>query len=586
MDMPKPKDKQTPEAIRERYKRYRVLSHELLRFANLRLLRTEFLPRVSEKILEFSEAHAVELWVKDGETRHYRCSVTEETKMPFGAILVPCPLGEEADSYVEGSEQGGMERLCCNIVKGRYDLSPLSVQEPFGTGGETDRKEAADILTLEHEAGGEGLGLESEYASRAFIRIGIDEECMGLLLLKSREKEFFHSEDLAFYGSISEILAIALVHQYTQIELRERLKELTCLYGIAQVMAHRDKSFGDILQEIVKLLPPAWLHTDVACARITLDGKACATGNFRESPFHQRADVIVNNQCVGSVEVAYLEKRLTLDEGPFMAEERNLINSVAREVAHFYERTQADEEKASLHGQLRHADRLATIGQLAAGVAHELNEPLGNILGFAQLAMKTPEIQPQVEKDLQSIENASLHAREIIKKLMTFARQLPADQVRTNINKIVKEGLYFFEARCVKAGIRLELRLAPDLPPVWVDPGQMNQVLVNLVVNAIQAMPEGGTITVATLAEKDHVFLSVEDTGEGMSEKVQRQIFLPFFTTKDINEGTGLGLPVVHGIVTSHKGIITVESKAGKGSCFTIQLPASDAEDQGSERRS
>ncbi len=231
-----------------------------------------------------------------------------------------------------------------------------------------------------------------------------------------------------------------------------------------------------------------------------------------------------------------------------------------------------------LQEQLRHADRLATIGQLAAGVAHELNEPLGNILGFAQLAKKSPKLSTQVEKDLKNIETASLYAREIIKKLMTFARQLPPKKVPVNLNDIVTDGIYFFDARCVKADIQLVCRLAPDLPMITADPGQINQALVNLVVNAIQAMPEGGTLTIETRVTETGIGVVVEDTGTGISEDITNQIFVPFFTTKDINEGTGLGLAVVHGIVTSHGGKITVKTEVGKGTRFLIDLPLTSSE--------
>jgi signal transduction histidine kinase len=346
-------------------------------------------------------------------------------------------------------------------------------------------------------------------------------------------------------------------------------------------MAKPEASFAEIIQDIVQLLPPAWLYPEITCARIVLNGKSYTTENFRESPYRQASDIIVDNEKVGFVEVLYLEKRLTLDEGPFLAEERSLVDNVAQEVAVFYEQAKTEEEKASLQDQLRHADRLATIGQLAAGVAHELNEPLGNILGFAQLAKKSPDLPVQVEQDLKNIESASLNAREIIKKLMTFARELPPKKTLVNPNDIVNDGIYFFEARCAKAGIQLVRRLASDLPRITVDPGQINQVIVNLVVNAIQAMPEGGTLTVETRATGKGISLRVEDTGTGMTEEMANQIFLPFFTTKDINEGTGLGLAVVHGIVTSHGGRIEVETKVGKGTRFLIQLPLTNPETLG-----
>jgi len=140
----------------------------------------------------------------------------------------------------------------------------------------------------------------------------------------------------------------------------------------------------------------------------------------------------------------------------------------------------------------------------------------------------------------------------------------------------VEQGLYFLEARCVKQGIVLERRLDPTLPSITADSSQLEQVLVNLVVNAIQAMPKGGTLVIETRARARFVVIAVEDTGMGMSEEVKGKIFLPFFTTKDIDQGTGLGLAVVHGIVSGHGGSIRVESTLGRGSRFEIELPVED----------
>jgi signal transduction histidine kinase len=425
------------------------------------------------------------------------------------------------------------------------------------------------------------LHIPAPYKDIAIIPVRLDEECIGLLMLKSKKKDFFSIDDIRFYEDISAVLGVALSHQYAQIELRERIKEITCLYGIARVVAQPGASFDEIIQEIVELLPPAWLYPEITCARIQLNGRSYVTQGFREARYRQVSDIIVRDEKIGFVEVSYLEKRLTLDEGPFLAEERSLIDSVAREVAIFYERARAEEEKASLQDQLRHADRLATIGQLAAGVAHELNEPLGNILGFAQLAKKSSDLSPRLERDLKNIESASLNAREIIKKLMTFARQLPPQKTLVNLNDLVNDGLYFFDARCVKAGVELVRGLAADLPEITVDPGQINQVLVNLVVNAIQAMPEGGTLTVETWATDEDVCLRVKDTGAGMTKEVSDKIFLPFFTTKDIDEGTGLGLAVVHGIVTSHGGKIMIETVPGKGTQFQVRLPLTTPSETG-----
>jgi len=368
----------------------------------------------------------------------------------------------------------------------------------------------------------------------------------------------------------------------SEVALRERVKELTCLYGIAQLASQPGGSLEAVLQSIADLLPRAWQYPEIAAASIAFDGRSLASGRRAPAVASQRAGVTVGGQPRGSVEVRYCEARPELDEGPFLKEERSLIDAVARQVALIIERRQAEEEQARLQEQLRHAERLATIGQLAAGVAHEFNEPLSSILGFAQLAAKTADLPEPVRQDLSKIVSAALHAREVIKQLMIFARQTPPAETQVDLNDLVENSLGFLESRCARAGIRVVRRPAPGLPEITADAAQLSQVLINLVVNAIQAMPDGGTLTVETAARPGQVELTVSDTGVGMSKAIQEKIFLPFFTTKDVNQGTGLGLAVVHGIVTAHRGSIRVESAPGQGSRFEVRLPTSPS---GAEER-
>ncbi|MFC1782061.1 sensor histidine kinase [Planctomycetota bacterium] len=367
------------------------------------------------------------------------------------------------------------------------------------------------------------------------------------------------------------------LYSFTEAALRERVKELTCLYDIAQIAARPNISLKAILQEIIDILPHAWQYPDVTHAQILLDGANYTTLGFHEGGEKLKSNIVVGGVIRGSVEVTYIEEKPELDLGPFLKEEQNLINAVARQVALIIENKQAEEEKTKLQDQLLHADRLATIGMLAAGVAHELNEPLGNILGFAQLAKKGKDIPTQTKQDIEKIEAASLYARQIIQNLLIFARQKPPQKTRINLNQVVENGLSFLEARCAKDGIELIRDLYPDMPEITADSSQFNQLLVNLVVNAIQAMPDGGKLTLKTSAFSSHISLIVKDTGIGMSEDVIKRIFMPFYTTKDVGQGTGLGLPVVHGIVTAHGGTIDVKSRIGLGSKFDICIPITES---------
>lgn len=361
--------------------------------------------------------------------------------------------------------------------------------------------------------------------------------------------------------------------------LRERIKELTCLYGIARVEAQHGVALGQMLHEIAALIAPAWQYPEIASARIVLDGVALGACGFAGATQRLSAPLMVNEQERGFVEVVYEQEMPQRDEGPFLNEERSLIDTIAGQVALIVERKEAEETRERLENQLRHADRLATIGLLAAGVAHELNEPLSNVLGFAQLVKKTPDLPPVAKADVDKIESAALRAREAVRRLLTFARQITPQRTAVDLNCVVAEGLDFLEARFARNGIEVVRDFQEGLPGIRADAAQVNQVLINLVVNAMQAMPDGGTLTVRTGCFDGGVLFAVEDTGHGMSEQVAGQIFTPFFTTKGSGQGTGLGLPVAHGIVAAHGGSIHVDSRLGEGSRFEIRLPLNAAGD-------
>jgi len=376
---------------------------------------------------------------------------------------------------------------------------------------------------------------------------------------------------------IAILLGITLAHRRTQATLVERVKELTCLHGIARAAGRNEVELPAILGEVVTLLPPAWQYPEATCARIVLDGRTYATSGFERACALQSAAIIVRGKKRGKVEVAYVAPKPLADEGPFLKEERVLIDSVAHELASLVERRTNAEERARLHDQLRHADRLATIGQLSAGVAHELNEPLASMLGFAQLCRKHAGLPAAAVADLDKIIAATLHAREIVKKLMLFARERPSVRESVDPERILNEAISFVESRARKAGIEIQRRVEPDLPEILADPNQLVQVLVNLAVNAIQAMPDGGRLIVEAYTENGDVVLAVEDQGIGMAREVAERVFEPFFTTKGVGEGTGLGLSVVHGIVTAHGGSMRVQSAAGEGSRFEAHLPSTPA---------
>ena len=559
-------------------KDFRALSHWILHCANSGVSRVDFLREITGMLLESSECDAVELRVRK-EDKCFRCEATRESAPPFTIEVMRCGPGDRNALLACAPKSGDLEAICRLILR----KQPPSSSPFFTAGGSFWSGNASRairrVLGPDAAADGNAPDPDREYGSLVVIPLPGKEETIGLVQLKSKKQDFFDAGGVEFYENVAQTLGLALVNQIAHSALRERVKELTCLYSLAQLAERPGITLEGILQGIAELLPPSWQYPEITAARITLDGSCYGTPQFREGPQEQSADILVDGRRRGSVDVVYLDETPELDEGPFLKEERSLIDAVARQIALIIERRQAADEKTRLEDQLRHADRLATIGQLSAGVAHELNEPLGNILAFAQLAQKYPELPEPTASDLEKIVAASLHAREVVKKLMLFARQMPPQKTRVNLNAVVEEGLYFLESRCSKHGVTLQRRLSPQLPQIVADPSQLNQVLVNLVVNAIQAMAGGGKLEIATRASRTHVLLTVEDNGIGMSEEVLGRIFIPFFTTKDIHEGTGLGLPVAHGIVNSHGGMIAVESTPGRGTRFEIQLPVAGAEE-------
>lgn len=360
----------------------------------------------------------------------------------------------------------------------------------------------------------------------------------------------------------------------TEWALRERVKELACLYGMAKLLGDPQKTIDQRLAGTAALLPPAWQFPEHAAARITLDGAEHPSGAFDRARHVQSAEVVVEGERRGVVEVGYTSSDLPeAAEGPFLQEERHLIENVAGQLAAHVRRCEVEAHRKELEAQLRHADRLATIGQLAAGVAHEMNEPLGNILGFAQLALKGPDVPPQLGADLQKIVDAALRGREIVKQLLLFARQTSPRKSRCDLNRVVEQAVALLEAGGERRGIAFARNLADGLPEVEADAVQLNQVAVNLLVNAMHAVSGSGRIEIETRADLDGIELVIADSGCGMTPDVLEQIFNPFYTTKEVGEGTGLGLSVVHGIVNAHGGSIHAESTPGRGSRFVVRLP-------------
>jgi len=226
-----------------------------------------------------------------------------------------------------------------------------------------------------------------------------------------------------------------------------------------------------------------------------------------------------------------------------------------------------------LEQQILNTEKLASVGKLAAGVAHEINNPLGGILNCLYNLRKGTLSPARQEEYVVSMEDGLRRVQKIVRQLLDFSQQHEPELSPTDINAVVERVLVLTEHIFVAGQIRLDKQLQPDLPALMVDRHMLEQVLMNLVLNATQAIKGGGTVTIRTRVAGETCLIEVQDTGCGIQPHVLSRIFDPFFTTKGVGEGTGLGLSVSLGIVERHGGRILVESEVGQGSLFTVSLP-------------
>jgi two-component system NtrC family sensor kinase len=317
-------------------------------------------------------------------------------------------------------------------------------------------------------------------------------------------------------------------------------------------------------------------RTTLLILSITLGGTIVAVGiSYLVS---SRVTVPVKKLVRASREVAdgNLDTRVTIRSDRELAELADAFNSMAAAL-----QTRDEKLKEFATKRIMESERLAVIGKLAADVAHELNNPLQGIVTYSNLMLEKLPGEDACVPSIEKIVKQATRCTTIVRGLLDFARQRKPNKRHSDINAVVSDCLSLVEHRAVFHNIEVVRKLAGALPQVIVDPSQMEQVFVNLIMNAAEAMAGAGRLTVSTGLDPTGGLVEVNfaDTGHGISEENLERIFDPFFTTKEVGHGTGLGLAISYGIVKEHEGSISVVSKVGKGSTFTVRLPAAPAEE-------
>lgn len=297
--------------------------------------------------------------------------------------------------------------------------------------------------------------------------------------------------------------------------------------------------------------------------------------------YHDIVRERIHELLEGQGQVPMLEEKIVTLEGRAVDVEVSAARFVDEEGPAILIMLRDISERKRLQDQLRKTERVAELGTLASGMAHEIGTPMNVILGRAEYLMDRVTEEP-IKRGLRTIIMQVERITRVMNQLLSFARRKAPQRVPLDLKKVVEDGMEMFQERLARNQIRVETELVDPCPLVLADADQMSQVLLNLIMNALHAMEDGGTLRIGLAHEKNMVKLTVTDTGHGIPGDVVKKIYDPFFTTKEFGKGTGLGLTVVKGIIDEHQGSIAVESEEGKGTAFTVLLPIHQQAEVGS----
>lgn len=391
-----------------------------------------------------------------------------------------------------------------------------------------------------------------------------------------------------FVGGMSDIT----VRKRAQRELRERMKELRCLYRVLELTSDPGRPVGDICQDVASILPQSLWYEDVAVAGIELEGVVHRSDGWRAPVVALRVPIGGLDAPIGYVEAGYAEAVANAGSGSeaFLKEEREMLEAVAAHIGRMLDGRQ-------MAARLTQSERLRAVGELTGGVAHDFNNLLTVILGNAELLADDLEAQPHLCELARMTQNAAERAAELTRHLLAFSRRQALTPAVTDVAALVG-GMSALLRRALGEHVEIETVCRSDLWQALVDPAQLESAVLNLSINARDAMPGGGALMIELSnvhlngggggweeepATGDYVLVAVSDTGTGMTADVLARVFEPFFTTKETGKGSGLGLSMVYGFARQSKGQIKITSEPGRGTTVRLFLPRALAESDGAE---
>jgi two-component system cell cycle sensor histidine kinase/response regulator CckA len=373
-------------------------------------------------------------------------------------------------------------------------------------------------------------------------------------------------------------------------ELDERVKELNCLYRLSDLVQDQDLTLEHIAQQAVQLIPPAWQFPEVTCGRIELDGSQAVTEGFRETPWRMSARIRADDEDAGLIEVFYLQQMPDADEGPFLREERNLIEALAERLGAVVERFHAEETRLDLERRLHEARKTDALGRLAAGITHDFNNLLTVIRGHAERATSSLPSHHQLRQELKPIGDAVQQAATLTASLGTFTRTLRGTKERLDLRPILEEC-----ERLLRHVLppQIKLEVSPPDGPLWLhaDADQWKQLIMHLSLNARDALPEGGTLILAARraaqvdtnrfpaevpAVRCFTELRVSHAGDAPPSELSSISVDEILVRGHHGDGTGAGLAIVQGIVEEHGGYLDVKGAPGGGVEMRVVVPCAE----------
>ncbi|HEX5437948.1 MAG TPA: ATP-binding protein [Gemmatimonadaceae bacterium] len=388
-------------------------------------------------------------------------------------------------------------------------------------------------------------------------------DLVGAAMLLSRSPRSFSERELSHIEAMTDLLSIALANADLVETLRQAEWRFRTLFRAAPdavltvFESGRVREANDAARDLLGLHPIQLVGRTLEEFAIPEDRERMRAERARALA-GESSRIEIRFQHSGGVRIGSLALRRLPEADP------PTVLVVGRDIT-------GDRE---MRARLAETERLAAVGELVAGVAHEVNNPLSTISAYAQLLLRNPALDAETMDAVEVIRSETLRASQVLRDLLTFARRSESEPAPLQLNEVVERTVRLRSYEMSTAGITCTTELAPDLPSVLGDGRQLQQVLLNLMMNAIQAMApqQGGTLRLTTRADGAQVLLEVSDTGPGVPYEVRAHVFEPFFTTK--LDGTGLGLSVSYGIVAAHEGTIIITDTSSEGTTFRVTLPA------------